>query len=143
MQEIRTKRLFLRPFMESDNDDLFEFLSQLKDDEFEGYPGINYENGRKISDRTSGSAGTKTARLSGRIRWYTRSWMTRRCGKEAWKQALTYLKNPFRTGAFERIDNGAGISVFLKFCPYPIEQESGLFLGLSSCILMPGPRKGP
>ena len=68
MQEIRTKRLFLRPFMESDNDDLFEFLSQLKDDEFEGYPGINYENGRKISDRTSGSAGTKTTRLSGRIR---------------------------------------------------------------------------
>ena len=45
--------------MESDNDDLFEFLSQLKDDEFEGYPGINYENGRKISDRTSGSQGQK------------------------------------------------------------------------------------
>ena len=47
MKEIRTKRLLLRPFLESDYDDLFEFLSQLKDDEFEGYPGITYENGRK------------------------------------------------------------------------------------------------
>jgi len=32
---------------ESDYDDLFEFLSQLKDDEFEGYPGITYENGKE------------------------------------------------------------------------------------------------
>ncbi len=42
---IRTERLLLRPFRESDYDDLFEFLSQLEDDEFEGYPGITYENG--------------------------------------------------------------------------------------------------
>ena len=47
MQEIRTRRLILRPFAESDYDDLYEFLSQLKDDEFEGYPGITYENGRE------------------------------------------------------------------------------------------------
>ena len=47
MQEIRTKRLLLRPFRESDYDDLFEFLSQLEDDEFEGYPGISWENGRE------------------------------------------------------------------------------------------------
>jgi len=46
-EEIRTERLLLRPFRESDYDDLFEFLSQLEDDEFEGYPGITYENGRK------------------------------------------------------------------------------------------------
>jgi hypothetical protein len=39
MKEIRTKRLLLRPFRESDYDDLFEFLSQLEDDEFEGYRG--------------------------------------------------------------------------------------------------------
>ena len=39
MKEIRTERLLLRPFRESDYDDLFEFLFQLKDDEFEGYPG--------------------------------------------------------------------------------------------------------
>ena len=47
MREIRTERLLLRPFRESDYDDLFEFLSQLADDEFEGYPGITYENGRE------------------------------------------------------------------------------------------------
>ena len=46
-EEIRTERLLLRPFRESDYDDLFEFLFQLEDDEFEGYPGITYENGRK------------------------------------------------------------------------------------------------
>ena len=46
-EEIKTARLFLRQFRESDYDDLFEFLSQLEDDEFEGYPGITYENGRE------------------------------------------------------------------------------------------------
>lgn len=45
--KIETKRLILRPFKESDYDDLFEFLSQLKDSEFEGYPGITYENGKE------------------------------------------------------------------------------------------------
>lgn len=45
MEEISTNRLILREFRESDYDDLFEFLSQLEDDEFEGYPGITYENG--------------------------------------------------------------------------------------------------
>ena len=44
---IRTERLLLRRFRESDYDDLFEFLSQLEDDEFEGYPGITYENGKR------------------------------------------------------------------------------------------------
>ena len=47
MKEIQTERLLLRPFRDSDYDDLYEFLSQLKDDEFEGYPGITYENGRE------------------------------------------------------------------------------------------------
>ena len=46
VHEIQTGRLLLRPFSESDYDDLFEFLSQLADDEFEGYPGITWENGR-------------------------------------------------------------------------------------------------
>lgn len=45
MEKIKTKRLLLRPFRASDYDDLYQFLSQLRDDEFEGYPGINYENG--------------------------------------------------------------------------------------------------
>ncbi len=47
MQEIRTKRLLLRSFRESDYDDLFELLSQLEDDEFEGYSRITYGNGRE------------------------------------------------------------------------------------------------
>ena len=46
-EEIKTARLLLRQFRESDYDDLFEFLSQLEDDEFEGYPGITYENGKE------------------------------------------------------------------------------------------------
>ena len=44
---IETERLLLRSFQESDYDDLFEFLYQLRDDEFEGYPGITYENSRE------------------------------------------------------------------------------------------------
>ena len=44
---LKTQRLILRPFQESDYDDLFEFLSQLEFDEFERYPGITYENGRE------------------------------------------------------------------------------------------------
>ena len=47
MREIQTRRLLLRPFRKSDYDDLFEFLSQFEYDEFEGYPGITYENGRE------------------------------------------------------------------------------------------------
>lgn len=46
-EEIITERLVLRKFRESDYDDLFEFLSQLRDNEFEGYPDITYENGRE------------------------------------------------------------------------------------------------
>lgn len=37
----------MREFRETDYDDLFEYLSQLEDNEFEGYPGITYENGRE------------------------------------------------------------------------------------------------
>ena len=49
---IETKRLVLRPFEQSDYDDLYEFLSQLENDEFEGYPGITCENGKKyMADR--------------------------------------------------------------------------------------------
>lgn len=44
---IETERLSLRGFQESDYDDLFECLFQLRNDPFEGYPGITYENGRE------------------------------------------------------------------------------------------------
>lgn len=46
METIITERLILRAFRESDYDDLYEFLAQLREDEFEGYPDITYENGR-------------------------------------------------------------------------------------------------
>ncbi len=48
MNEIKTERLLLRAFKESDYDDLFEYLSQLENNEFEGYPGITYENDNPI-----------------------------------------------------------------------------------------------
>ena len=47
MQNLETERLILRNFLETDYDDLYEFLSQRKDDKFEAYPGITYENGRE------------------------------------------------------------------------------------------------
>lgn len=56
MKVITTARLILRPFRESDYDDLYAFLSQLADDAFEGYPGITYENGREHLKYRLGSA---------------------------------------------------------------------------------------
>ena len=47
MNTIETERLILRNFEDSDYDDLFEFLSQRKEDEFEAYPDITYENGHE------------------------------------------------------------------------------------------------
>lgn len=47
MNKIETERLVLRNFENEDYDDLYEFLSQRKDEEFEGYPGITYDNGRE------------------------------------------------------------------------------------------------
>ena len=65
MREIRTERLLLRPFRESDYADLFEFLCQLEDDEFEGYPGITYENGRKHLEYRLGSKEFYAIELAG------------------------------------------------------------------------------
>lgn len=47
MNVIETARLRLRPFKETDRGDLYEYLWQLRDDEFEGYPGITYEASRE------------------------------------------------------------------------------------------------
>lgn len=44
---INTERLILRMFQDTDYDDLYEYLKQPENDEFEGYPGITYENGRE------------------------------------------------------------------------------------------------
>lgn len=55
MEAIETKRLILRPFKESDYDDLFELLHQLKDDPFEGYPDLTYESCRENLAQRLGS----------------------------------------------------------------------------------------
>ncbi len=55
MDVITANSLVLRRFQNSDYDDLFEFLSQLKDDEFEGYPDITYENCKKYLSERVGS----------------------------------------------------------------------------------------
>ena len=47
MKIVETERLILRNFEESDYEDVYEFLSQRKADEFEAYPDITYENGRE------------------------------------------------------------------------------------------------
>ena len=39
----------------SDYDSLYKFLVQLRDDEFEGCPGITYDNGRKHLSQRVGS----------------------------------------------------------------------------------------
>ena len=54
---IETKRLLLREFMEVDYDDLYEFLSQLENDEFEGYPEVEgyicMSRSKEINNTTS------------------------------------------------------------------------------------------
>lgn len=65
MKEIRTKRLLLRPFRESDYDDLFEFLFQLREDEFESYPGITYATGREQLTARIGSEEFYAVELAG------------------------------------------------------------------------------
>ena len=47
MERIETERLILRNFEEKDYDDLYEFLAQRREEQFEAYPGITYENGRE------------------------------------------------------------------------------------------------
>ena len=57
MKEIRTRRLLLRPFRESDFEDLYELLSQRRDEEFEAYPGLTREICReKLDKRITGGA---------------------------------------------------------------------------------------
>lgn len=55
MEEIKTEHLILRSFIETDYDDLYEFLFQLENDEFEGYPGIDYEIGKEYLKERIGS----------------------------------------------------------------------------------------
>ena len=43
MAVLETQRLLLRPFAERDYEDLYELLSQRREEQFEAYPGITYE----------------------------------------------------------------------------------------------------
>ena len=65
MKELQTARLLLRPFRESDLTDLYEFLSQLRDDEFEGYPGITRENAEEHLRERIGSGNYYAVELAG------------------------------------------------------------------------------
>ena len=85
-EAIRTERLLLRSFRESDYEDLFEFLSQLEDDEFEGYPGITRENGREHLKYRLGSEEfyaielTETVKVIGNIYCGNRDFAAREVG---------------------------------------------------------------
>lgn len=83
---IETTRLILRKFTETDYDDLYEFLSQLRDNEFEGYPGITYENGREHlkyrldSDEFYAVELKETGKVIGNVYFGKRDFETREIG---------------------------------------------------------------
>lgn len=86
MNRIKTERLILRSFVESDYEDLFECLYQLKDDEFEGYPGITFENGREhlnarmASDEFYAIELTSTGKVIGNIYCGHRDYQSKEVG---------------------------------------------------------------
>ena len=86
MEKIETARLILRPFEEKDYDDLYEFLSQRREEAFEGYPGITYENGREHLHYRLGSGDffamelKQTGRVIGNIYYGARDFGAREVG---------------------------------------------------------------
>lgn len=86
MRYPETERLILRQFREEDYDDLYEFLSQLREDEFEGYPGITYENGREHlnyrvgSDEFAAIVLKQTGKVIGNIYCGQREFLAREVG---------------------------------------------------------------
>ena len=114
MNEIITDRLILRAFRESDYDDLFEFLSQLEHDEFEGYPGITYENGRKHLAYRVGSEEfyavelTETGRVIGNIYCGNRDFSAKEVGYIINKryQRRGYASEALRAVVQSAFDNG-------------------------------------
>ena len=65
MKELQTERLLLRPFRETDLADLYEFLSQRRDAEFEAYPDVTPESCRKYLDFRISSESFYAMELSG------------------------------------------------------------------------------
>lgn len=114
MNELRTRRLILRPFREADYGDLYAFLSQLREDEFEGYPGITFENGRSYLDERLGSEESfamelrSSGRVIGNIYYGKRDYEARELGfivnKDEQRRGYALealravIENAFRTG---------------------------------------------
>ena len=63
MQTFFTERLIIRPFEEDDYDDLYLFLLQQKDDEFEGYPDINAQTAKEHLQYRLGSTEYRAMQL--------------------------------------------------------------------------------
>ena len=114
MDRIETARLILRPFEERDYDDLYEFLSQRREDFFEAYPDITYENGRGHLAYRLGSSDffamelKETGKVIGNIYYGARDFFVREIGyivnknyqrKGYASEALTaVLRHGFETG---------------------------------------------
>ena len=86
MLTIDTGRLLLRPFTREDYDDLYEFLSQRRDDPFEAYPGITRKNGtehlayRLNSPEFYAMELKETGSVIGNIYWGNRDFSAREVG---------------------------------------------------------------
>ena len=86
LPKIETPRLILRPFEERDYDDLYEFLSQRREDQFEAYPDITYENGREHLRYRLGSGDffamelKESGKVIGNIYYGTRDFQAREVG---------------------------------------------------------------
>ena len=86
MTNLETARLILRPFAEGDYEDLYESLSQRREDAFESYPGITYENGREHLTYRLGSGDffamelKETGKVIGNIYYGARDFSAREVG---------------------------------------------------------------
>ncbi|MDD6155732.1 MAG: GNAT family protein [Lachnospiraceae bacterium] len=86
MKKIETARLILRGFEQRDYDDLYEFLSQRREEQFEAYPGITYENGTEHLQYRLGSEEfyameqKETGKVIGNVYLGKRDFMAREVG---------------------------------------------------------------
>ena len=131
MPKIETPRLILRPFEERDYDDLYEFLSQRREDQFEAYPDITYENGREHLRYRLGSGDffamelKESGKVIGNIYYGARDFQAREVGYIVNKNyqrkgyASEALKAVLAQG-FDRTQNDAPV----VFCSYPLACET-------------------